>query len=103
MRERVKIKTIRDKLQIMLPTSRFSLTLLNKCNDFRGVCDKDKEAGNEIATASTASSDDRLQFSEMAKFERCNYPIPIECNLEDYVDEDKDESCTRFIELRLNY
>jgi len=96
-----KIETLRDKLQIMLPTSRFSLTLFGTCKDFRGVCDKDEIS--KIAKASTKKSDDRLEFSGVAKFERCNYPIAIECNLEDYVDEDKDESCTRFIELRLNY
>jgi hypothetical protein len=97
-----KLKTIRDKLQIMLPTSRFSLTLFGTCKDFRGNCDKDEIS--KIAEASTIKiENESLQFSELAKFERCNYPIPIECNLDNYVDEDIDESCTRFIELRLNY
>jgi len=104
-----KLETIRDKLQIMLPTSRFSLTLFGTCRDFRGTCDKD-ELSN-LAEASTirlendpkTTTPKRSQFSDNANFERCNYPIPIECNLDNYVDEDTDESCTRFIELRLNY
>ena len=96
-----KLETIRDKLQIMLPTSRFSLTLFGTCKDFRGDCDKDEIS--KIAEASTKKSDNRLQFSDIAKFEACNYPIAIECDLNKYIDEEEDESCTRFIEMRLNY
>jgi len=96
-----KLETIRDKLQIMLPTSRFSLTLFGTCKDFRGACDKDEIS--KIAEASSERTDDRLQFSSIAKFEDCNYAIPIECDINKYIDEEEDESCTRFIEMRLNY
>ena len=96
-----KLETIRDKLQIMLPDSRFSLTLFGTCKDFRGACDK--EEMSKDAEASSERTDDRLQFSDIAKFEACNYPIPIECDINKYIDEEEDESCTRFIEMRLNY
>jgi hypothetical protein len=89
------LEAIRDKLQIMLPTSRFSLTLFNTCNDFRGVCDK--EGISKIAEAST------LTFSADKFFERCNYPIPIDCNPEEYVEDPEETQCKIFMEMRLNY
>ena len=105
------LETIRDKLQIMLPTSRFSLTLFNTCNDFRGVCDKKKTAGNEIAKASTirlendpeTTTPKRFQFTDTANFERCNYPIPIECDTEEYVEDSEETQCKIFMEMRLIY
>lgn len=104
-----KLETIRDKLQIMLPNSRFSLTLFGTCKDFRGACDKD--GISKLAEASTirlendpkTTTPKRFQFTDTANFERCNYAIPIECDINKYIEEEEDESCTRFIEMRLNY
>ena len=103
------METIRDKLQIMLPTSRFSLTLFDNCKEFRGTCDK--EGISKIAEASTirlendpeTTTPKRFQFSEMANFERCNYPIPIDCNPEEYVENSEETQCKIFMEMRLNY
>jgi hypothetical protein len=96
------LKAIRDELQIMMPTSRFSLALFDECLEFRGSCDEKRLT--QTAEASTIKiENERIQFSDMVDFETCNYPIPVECNLENYVNEEIDERCTRFIEMRLNY
>lgn len=97
-----KLKTIRDKLELFLPNSDFSLTLFDKCEDFRGECDKDEESiimsGQERAKASSTGFNPPPSQSES-----CNYPIPIECDPQDYVDDPTETQCKMFIEMRLNY
>ena len=91
-----KLKTIRDKLETFLPNSKFSLTLFDACEDFRGECDKDEET--KIAKASSSG------FNAIAlQSESCNYPIPIKCDPHAYVENPEGTQCKIFMEMRLEY
>tara|TARA_Y100000034_G_C6872189_1_gene398376 strand:- start:570 stop:1091 length:522 start_codon:yes stop_codon:yes gene_type:complete len=90
-----KLKIVRDKLETFLPNSDFSLTLFDECEDFRGECDKDEES--KISKASSS------EFNALDQSESCNYPIPIECDPNAYVENPEGTQCKIFMEMRLNY
>ena len=96
-----KLKTIRDKLELFLPNSDFSLTLFDACEDFRGECDKNEEtiivSGQERAKASSSG------FNALGQSESCNYPIPIECEPYEFIENPDGTQCKIFMEMRLNY